>query len=125
MPHGSFCWNELMTHDVGRAKRFYSDTIGWDYEPFPMPQGGTYWIATMNGTKVGGLFEMKEPEARDMPEQWVSYLAVDDVDRRIDRAVAAGATLCHPAFDIPAVGRIAMLRQPGGALISFMTPKPA
>jgi len=26
--HGKFYWNELMTRDVERAKRFYGDTIG-------------------------------------------------------------------------------------------------
>jgi hypothetical protein len=122
MPHGNFCWNELMTHDVERAKRFYSDTIGWSYDPFPMPQGGTYWIATMDGKHVGGFFEMKGPEFKGMPDQWVSYIAVDDVDKRVEKATAAGASICHPAFDIPTIGRIAVLRQPGDAMICFMTP---
>jgi predicted enzyme related to lactoylglutathione lyase len=44
--HGHFHWNELLTKDVERAKRFYSDTIGWTYEGMPMP-GGSYWIASM------------------------------------------------------------------------------
>ena len=26
--HGTFCWNELMTRDVERAKSFYAKTIG-------------------------------------------------------------------------------------------------
>ena len=43
--HGTFCWNELMTRDVDRAKRFYRDTIGWSFEPMEMPGGGTYWCA--------------------------------------------------------------------------------
>lgn len=34
--HGSFCWNELMTHDAQRAKKFYADTIGWTFDPMPM-----------------------------------------------------------------------------------------
>ena len=27
--HGNFYWNELMTRDVEKAKKFYGDTIGW------------------------------------------------------------------------------------------------
>ena len=27
--HGHFHWNELLTADVERAKRFYQETIGW------------------------------------------------------------------------------------------------
>ena len=37
--HGTFCWNELMTRDVERAKRFYRDTIGWTFEAMPMDKG--------------------------------------------------------------------------------------
>ena len=34
--HGHFHWNELLTPDVERAKQFYADTIGWQFEPMPM-----------------------------------------------------------------------------------------
>jgi predicted enzyme related to lactoylglutathione lyase len=52
----------------------------------------------------------------------MSYLAVDDVDARVKNAVAAGAKLMRPIFDVPAVGRIAMLTEPGGAGIGWITP---
>ncbi len=125
--HGHFCWNELMAHDVERAKAFYTATIGWTFEPSPMPEGGTYWLIKTPGRQdaVGGIFEMKGPQFADMPEQWVSYIAVDDVDKRINAAVKAGAqVMCEP-FDIPMAGRIAILRQPGGALVNWMTPRSA
>ena len=44
--HGLFYWNELMTHDGDRARKFYADTLGWTYELFPMADGGTYQIRT-------------------------------------------------------------------------------
>jgi hypothetical protein len=50
------------------------------------------------------------------------YLAVDDVDARAKKATAAGATLMRPLFDIPGIGRIAILREPGGAGVGWMTP---
>ncbi len=37
----------------------------------------------------------------------MSYLAVDDVDARVKKAIAAGAKLMKPIFDVPDVGRIA------------------
>jgi hypothetical protein len=52
----------------------------------------------------------------------MSFLAVDDVDARVAKAVAAGADLVMPIFDVPNVGRIAMLREPSGAGIGWMTP---
>ena len=119
--HGTFCWNELMTRDVERAKRFYRDTIGWTFEAMKM-DWGTYWIAKAGERMAGGILELKGPEFDGVPESWMSYLAVDDVDKRVAKAVKAGAKLMRPIFDVPGVGRIAILSQPGGAGVAWMTP---
>jgi len=120
--HGTFHWNELMSRDVERDKRFYQDMIGWTFEGMPMQQGGTYWCAIQDGKPVAGIFPINGPEFEGVPEAWMSYLAVDDVDARVAKAVKAGAQLIKPIFDVPDVGRIAILKQPGGAGIGWMTP---
>ena len=122
--HGSFCWNELMTRDVERAKRFYVETIGWTFEAMPMAEGRTYWVASEAGKPVAGIFPLDAPEFDGVPESWMSYLAVDDVDARVAKALKAGARLIKPAFDVPGVGRIAILMEPGGAGVGWMTPAP-
>ena len=119
--HGKFHWNELMTRDVEQAKGFYSDAIGWSFDGMPMPDG-TYWLAMQGGQPVGGMFQMAGPEFEGVPEHWMAYLAVDDVDARVEKAKAGGATVVREPFDVPDVGRIAILQQPGGAHIGWMTP---
>ena len=121
--HGTFYWNELMTRDVEGAKKFYADTLGWNYDGMPMPGGGgTYWLATMDGEPVGGLFDISGHDYQGVPESWMAYIAVDDVDARVAKAVKAGAKLMKPVFDVPGVGRIAILMQPDGAGVGWMTP---
>ena len=120
--HGNFYWNELMTHDVERAKKFYGATVGWTFESMPMPEGGAYWVANMNGEPVGGIFLMSGPDFLGVPDSWMSYLAVDDVDARLKKAVASGAQVCREPFEVPGVGRIAVLEEPGGAMVGWMTP---
>jgi uncharacterized protein len=120
--HATFYWNELMTRDVERAKRFYGETIGWSFDPMPMPDGGTYWCAMLDGRPVAGISSISAPEYDGVPESWMSYLAVDDVDARVKKATKAGARLMKPIFDVPNVGRIAILMEPGGAGIGWMTP---
>jgi predicted enzyme related to lactoylglutathione lyase len=119
--HGHFYWNELMTRDAERAKKFYSGAIGWTFEAMAMPDD-TYWVAKMGNAYVGGLFALTSPQFDGVPEGWMSYLAVDDVDARVKKATAAGAKLMRPIFDVPGVGRIAILTEPGGAGIGWMTP---
>ena len=122
--HGSFYWNELMTRDAETMKKFYADTIGWSFDGMPMPDG-TYWVAKMGEQPVGGLFPLTAPQFDGVPEGWMSYLAVDDVDARVKKAEKAGAKLMRPIFDVPGVGRIAMLTEPGGAGIGWITPATA
>jgi predicted enzyme related to lactoylglutathione lyase len=120
--HGHFHWNELLTADAERAKRFYADTIGWTFEAFPMAEGATYWVAKIDDQPVGGIFPTNRTDFEGIPEGWMSYLAVDDVDARTQKAVAAGAKLMRPIFDVPGVGRIAILTEPGGAGVGWITP---
>jgi uncharacterized protein len=121
--HGTFYWNELMTRDVEGAKKFYADTLGWSYDAMPMPGGGgSYWLAMMDGEPVGGILDISAPDFGQVPESWMAYIAVDDVDSRVAKAVKAGAKLMKPVFDVPGVGRIAILLQPDGAGVGWMTP---
>lgn len=122
-PHGIVCWSELNVHDIEGAKKFYGDALGWRFEAMPMPDM-TYWIILSGEARVGGMFEMKGARFEGVPEHWLTYVAVDDVDARLEKAVAAGANVCLPPHDIPGVGRIAVLREPGGAVVAWMTPKP-
>ena len=105
-----------------RAKRFYAETIGWTFAPNAMPDGRSYWVASEAGRPVAGIFPIDPPEFDGVPESWMAYLAVDDLDARVEKAVKAGARLIKPIFDVPCVGRIAILMEPGGAGIGWMTP---
>ena len=71
--HGKFYWNELMTRDVERDKKFYGDTLGWTFDGMPMPQG-TYWVANIGGQPVGG-----QADAQLLPLPLVEVEAMDQV----------------------------------------------
>lgn len=120
--HGHFHWNELLTGDVERAKKFYAETLGWTFLPLPSETGDIYWVARLGDTPVAGIFPLDKPGFEEVQERWMSYIAVDDVDARVKKAIAAGAKLMRPIFDVKGVGRIAILTEPGGAGIGWITP---
>ncbi len=122
MAHGHFHWNELMTRDPEAAKRFYGAEIGWRFESMTMAQGGTYWVCKDGDQPVAGILDMNQPGFEGIPNHWFAYLAVDDVDARVERATAAGAKLLRPIFEVPGVGRIAIIQDPVGAAIGWITP---
>jgi hypothetical protein len=52
----------------------------------------------------------------------MGYIAVDDVDARCKKAAASGGKVMREPFDIPNVGRIAILTDSRGVAIGLMTP---
>jgi predicted enzyme related to lactoylglutathione lyase len=88
----------------------------------PNPTGGTYWIAKAGGEPVAGINPIDSPHFASVPEAWLGYIAVDDVDGRVKKATAAGGKVMREPFDIPGVGRIAILMDSRGAAIGLMTP---
>ena len=102
--HGTFYWNELMSRNVERDKKFYADTLGWAFDGMPMPEGRTSWVAKAGERPAGGIFDIGGSGFEGVPAGWMSYIAVDDVDARVKKAQSCGATLMKPIFDVPGVG---------------------
>ena len=121
--HGQFHWNELMTNDAEAAKAFYSETVGWTFDGMNLAEdGNTYWVCMDGDKPCGGIFPMKGAEFEGQPEQWVGYLAVDDIDARVEKAKAAGATILQPIMEMSGIGRFTMLKDPAGAVMGWITP---
>jgi len=118
--HGMITWSELMTTEVDKAKAFYEKALGVSFDKFNDPEG-KYWVAMPGGKPAWGLMDMTGRSGG--PTGWFTYIAVDDVDARVKKAEDAGGKLCMPVFDIPTVGRIAILEDATGALIGWMTPQ--
>ncbi|MCC2097875.1 MAG: VOC family protein [Hyphomicrobiales bacterium] len=120
--HGHFYWNELMTPDVEKAKNFYARTLGWTYEDITMPDE-TYSVIRDGGpTAIGSMMKMPAEVPSGTPPYWFAYIAVDDVDKRVAALEAEGGKIFKPAFDVPGVGRIAIVSDSTGAMMGWMTP---
>jgi len=124
-PSGDFIWYELMTADPEGAKAFYDAVIGWTISEGAPEFNGYRMIGTSDGKSAGGLLpltdEMQQHGARPT---WLGYISVADVDRAVTGIEAAGGKALMPAFDIPNVGRIAMVADPQGAPLYVMKPIP-
>lgn len=123
-PHGSFIWYELMSADPLASKAFYDPIMGWSIEPEPSG-AADYRMISQADRNVGGVLTLTpEMTAGGARPAWVGYITVDDVDARVAAAQAAGGSVLMPAFDMPGVGRIAMIADPQGAPSYLMTPTP-
>ena len=115
--HGKVWWTELMTRDVQGAVKYYTDVCGWSWDTMPMQDGsGDYYLGKVGGAPMAGVMDMSPLEhLKDVPPHWFTYFAVDDVDAAVAETEAGGGKVVRGPFDIPGIGRIAILHDPTGA----------
>ena len=122
---GDFIWYELMTPDPAGAKTFYDAVVGWNIEAQSNFPNGYRMIGRSDGKFAGGILpldeEMKQHGARPT---WLGYVSVADVDQTVASIDQAGGKTLMPAFDIPNIGRVAMITDPQGAPFYVMKPIP-
>src|ERR1700757_1256754 len=112
-------WVDLQTTDQSAAKQFYASLLGWSYDDNPMPQGGVYSMATVNGETVAAIAPMPPGAPAGRPPTWNTYIAVDNVDAAVDNVGPAGGQVLMSAFDIGDAGRMAFVADPTGAIVGL------
>ena len=114
---GAMTWNELMTKEPAKAADFYQNILGVEVETMSEPK--PYTVLKVGGKPVAGILTMT-PEMGDLPASWDVYFASDDVDETARKAIAAGGEAVREPFDIPCIGRMAVLRDPQGAVFEVI-----
>lgn len=113
-----FIWHDLTTPDVESAKKFYSAVVGWSSsEQFP-----GYTVFNVGKAGVGGIMETP-PDMKSMPPMWMGYVFTPDVDAACKLAIKLGGKIYREAWDVPSVGRIAVIGDPTGAGLMIMQPR--
>jgi len=115
---GKFGWNELVTTNVAAAKKFYNQLLGWKTQPFG--KGVEYTLFKKGRDTVGGLMKCPQP---GNSAQWIPYVFVEDVDATAKKTTRLRGKVVVEPFDVPDVGRIAVLVDPQGAAFGIIKPK--
>jgi uncharacterized protein len=111
---GTFSWTDLATTDTEGAKRFYTGLFGWEIDDRPIPGDGVYTMLLRDGKEVAALFEGQE----GMPTAWSSYVTVESADATAAKAADLGGTPMGDPFDVMDAGRMAVIQDPTGAVVS-------
>jgi predicted enzyme related to lactoylglutathione lyase len=124
-PRGDFIWYELMTPDAEGAKTFYDSVVGWTISDPEPAYNGYRMIGRSDGKFAGGVLPLtQEMQQHGARPTWLGYICVPDVDASVASIEQGGGKALMPAFDIPNVGRVAMVADPQGAPFYIMKPTP-
>ena len=117
---GTLCWNELNSRDQKKAIAFYGAVFGWKAD-VQEAGGTTYASLTLadGESVVGGCLQMTD-EMQGIPPHWMVYFAVDDCEKAVGDVERLGGHVTLPPFDIPNVGRNAVVTGPHGEVFSVI-----
>lgn len=121
----TYSWNELATRDLESAKEFYSTVFGWTYDVMEMPNGPYNVIEGGENGGLGAMMGMPPGVPEQVPNHWMVYFTVASVDDTVGKITGAGGQVVAPAFDIPGVGRMAVVHDTAGGAFSVLQPEAA
>lgn len=119
-PTGSWIWLQLLSNDVQRSARFYTDVGGYGLFTTGQP-GREQVLLTSDGYARAALMAMPA-KAREMgiAPAWLPFIRVASVTTSAAKAVALGGkVIAAPQADL-FDGRVAVLQDPAGALVGIL-----
>lgn len=116
--NGRVVWYELLTSDPKSAVAFYTEVIGWKTQAWG--DGYTMWVASQG--PLGGVTQLPEQaKAMGAPPYWQGSIQVANVDASVELVKRLGGKV-YVVEDVPEVGRLAVIADPQGAVVSVFTP---
>ncbi len=98
---------ELQVDDLERAKNFYSEALGWEFQAWPM-EGGEPYVGIITKKEGGDGINggmVKRPAGALAPEQgtnaYVCTVGTDDFDATAKKIEDAGGRVALEKFAIP------------------------
>ncbi|MFF4700074.1 VOC family protein [Streptomyces chattanoogensis] len=131
MEANTLCWTELYTTDAAAAKEFYTSVFSWEYQDMPMGGDLVYSVVSSPGggkegdAGQGGIMQLQEENLKaGSASEWHPYFGVTDCDATFATATSRGASVLIPPSNAPGVGRLAMLKDPAGAVFALIKGDP-
>ncbi len=123
---GTIGWVDLTVPEAAAVRDFYRDVVGWTSSEVPMGDYADYCVhppgAPADAPPAGGICHARGENA-DLPPSWIIYIHVDDLDTSLARCVERGGSIVRPARDLGGHGRMAVIRDPAGAVAAlFQAP---
>jgi hypothetical protein len=119
-PHGTFSWADCASTDSATGKKFYAELMGWQIEDMPMGDDLFYTMYKQDGEYTAALSPMQAGmQEQHVPSHWNSYITVDNVDALAGKVKELGGTIIAEPFDVFDSGRMMVIQDPTGAMVSF------
>jgi predicted enzyme related to lactoylglutathione lyase len=122
---GDWCHIDVLSGDSARAKQFYEEVFGWQFEEIP----GADYINVRTSedgieSGVGGLAQVTGA-APPATTGIVPFLLAPDMDATLAAVERAGGSVVIPRTDVMGMGEFAHFRDTDGNVIGLWRDAPA
>jgi predicted enzyme related to lactoylglutathione lyase len=117
---GKFVWYDLFTNDLESTSRFFVELFGWSFSD-TMSKEKLVKTISRDGVPIANAIHIDLKKGKVNECLWLSYMSVEDVDRALMVAQQNNATIYRQPKNLPNRGRIAIVKDPEGALFAIVT----
>ena len=107
---------EIPSANMEAAGKFYQELFGWKISPMP-EMNYTMWEAG-DGDEYGGFPQVSDENPAG---QVLIYIASDDIDADLKKAVQLGGKVIHPKAEIPQMGWFGIFQDTTGNVLGLYT----
>jgi uncharacterized protein len=118
---------EIPADNVDRAKHFYKSLLGWTIEPTksmgdPAKMKAMEYQDVVAGEKQEGTLSMGGMYKRQMTEQIMNYVMVEDIDKVTAKVEKLGGKIIVPKMAIKGVGWTVIIQDTEGNTLGLWKP---
>lgn len=114
----SICHIEIMTTDLDRAKRFYSELFGWKISAW---KGSLDYLLFETGKEPGGGFQRVDKV--NPGDGILLYIQVEEIEKYLNKAKELGGKVLKDNTEIPNVGWFGLFSDPDGNVVGVFKGK--
>jgi len=111
---GKVVWHDLVTTDVAKASKFYSELFGWQITP-SADAPDKFAFIRHEGRPIGSIVSSDDLEGKELAARWIASISVANVDGAVKAAASGGGKAHITSLEIPNRGTTAVLIDPQGA----------
>jgi predicted enzyme related to lactoylglutathione lyase len=120
---GAITWTDLTVPDADDVRDFYSEIVGWKFEPVDMGGYNDYnMISPSTGNTNVGICHARGVNA-SLPPQWLVYITVEDVDKSAAKCIELGGKIIMEPKKMAGYGRYCVIQDIAGAVAALFTPE--
>ena len=119
---GKIVWHDLITDTPEQTKTFYGELFGWEFEAVDTALSANlnYTLIRNEGRLIGGMVDQNLIDTQKDISQWVALISVEDVDSAVAVTTANGGRVITPPLNLADRGRIAVIADPQGAIVTLL-----